>query len=116
LLPNLFLLSTSRHPPLSHLFPYTTLFRSALWRRLSTAPRAPKARRSQHSNIALSATRRQSMPLRKQTAQAAERARHFATGSARQLQARAKYLAHLAAAQGYRAAASAAEAPTRATA
>src|SRR5690606_41613596 len=84
LLPNLFLLSTSRHPPLSHLFPYTTLFRSALWRRLSTAPRAPKARRSQHSNIALSATRRQSMPLRKQTAQAAERARHFATGSARQ--------------------------------
>ncbi|NLO80993.1 MAG: DUF883 domain-containing protein [Xanthomonadaceae bacterium] len=56
------------------------------------------------------------MPLRKQTAQAAERARHFATGSARQLQARAKYLAHLAAAQGYRAAASAEEATTRATA
>lgn len=54
-------------------------------------------------------------PLRKRSTQAVAQARDFTTGTAKQLQARSKYLAHLAAAEGYRVAASAEELKTRAS-
>ena len=47
------------------------------------------------------------MALLKRTTGVTSQAREFTSDTAKQLQARSKYLAHLAAAQGYRAAASA---------
>ncbi|HEX5512934.1 MAG TPA: DUF883 C-terminal domain-containing protein [Gammaproteobacteria bacterium] len=47
------------------------------------------------------------MALLKRTTDVASHAREFTSDTAKQLQTRSKYLAHLAAAQGYRAAASA---------
>lgn len=47
------------------------------------------------------------MPLLKRTTGIANQAREFTSDASKQLQARSKYLAHIAAAQGYRAAASA---------
>lgn len=55
------------------------------------------------------------LALRKRSTQAAAQAREFTTGRAKQLQAQSKYLAHLAAAQGYKAAASAQDMKSHAT-
>lgn len=53
------------------------------------------------------------MPLRKHKPRLVTQARDYTVGTAKQLQARSRYLGHLAAAQGYRAVASAEDLKTQ---